>query len=167
MTEVMFWDGHTRRGPMQLPTDAQTRLSDGATISRITNEADANACGFYAVQRATPDAGNRIVSSTWALVGIVFVQTITEQVNIADEAAAAQAQAHSDASQLVGIDDGTLAALKAIIKQFEACKVVLRQQAVILQSKGALNQAQVDGFNAAVPEMDLSAWNAARLEELE
>lgn len=82
--EVMQWDGTTRKGPMRLPTSAQT-ATDGRTISKITTEADANACGYYRIQRATPDAGNRIVSSEWELVGNVFVEKITEQANIAEE----------------------------------------------------------------------------------
>ena len=84
--QVMFFDGTTRRGPMSRPTKSVKRLDNRALVSRLTDN-NMNACGYYEAQAATPDEGCEITESTWAKVGDVFVQTITAQVNIADEEA--------------------------------------------------------------------------------
>jgi|TARA_Y100000310_G_scaffold106852_1_gene105305 predicted carbohydrate-binding protein with CBM5 and CBM33 domain len=89
--KVIFWDGKTRKGPMTLPTSATKRLDGSGTISKITNEADANACGYYYIERATATAGYVIVSTSWPSEpdgNGVFVEVITEEIT---EAAKEQA----------------------------------------------------------------------------
>jgi len=84
--QVMFYDGATREGPTRLPTSATKRL-DGGTISKITTEAEAIACGYYRIELATATAGYVIVSTAWPNEpngSNVFVQTITEEITQAE-----------------------------------------------------------------------------------
>jgi len=86
--QVMYDNGTDTPRITRLPTKSTLTLDGTKRISQIRTEAQANACGYYNIERATPDAGNRIVASDWRKVGNVFVQTITEQISIAEEWAA-------------------------------------------------------------------------------
>ena len=86
--QVMYDNGTDTPRITRLPTKSTLTLDGTKRISQIRTEAQANACGYYNIERAAPDAGNRIVASDWNKVGNVFVQTITEQISIADEWAA-------------------------------------------------------------------------------
>ena len=91
--QVMYYDGTTRKGPMELPTSACKRLDGSGTISKITNEADANACGYYYIQRATATPGFVIVSTSWPKEPNgkgVFVEVIDEEITGAEAEQAAR-----------------------------------------------------------------------------
>ena len=84
---VMFYNGVTREGPLSLPTSATKKLDGSGTISKITNEADAIACGYYRIELATATAGYVIVSTAWPDEpdkNNVFVQTITSEITQAE-----------------------------------------------------------------------------------
>ena len=92
MQQVMYFDGTTRYGPVSLPTALSNsgpkwqrteKLDGSGTLSKITNEADGNACGYYKIQKATADPDMVIVSTAWPAApnaSNVFVQEIIEQI---------------------------------------------------------------------------------------
>lgn len=118
--QCMYYDGKTRRGPVELPSHAIKTLIGGMEISnpRAATEAQINACGYYRVRLATVTPGMVISARSWPdtpNASGVFVERIDEQIPEADYAARLEAERKAQVQAEAELQLAETAMLRAIL----------------------------------------------------